>query len=153
MRATTFPWTAASACSTMNLAVLAFLSGGLLFLTSTAVVALQLNGITSKLWWIALAAVALCHAGMGFLAMRGDEAFARGQRGTGAFCLAASLAITAAASVAAALAAIWFPIALSPGVAFVLIAASISVGGVVLAAALGDPRRGFVRGPNSHGRQ
>jgi hypothetical protein len=132
----------------MNPAALAFASGALLFLTSTAVVSLGLSGADSPLWWGVLAAVASCHGGMGFLAMGGAEAAARGRRSLVAFCATTSALVTTAASALAALVASLFPIALGRGVALVLLAASVSAGCALLAVVLADYFKGSSNSSN-----
>jgi hypothetical protein len=140
---TLYPTATAPVLLPMNLAALAFLSGALLFVTSTAVVALQLSELTSQLWWAGLGAVAVCHAMMGFLAMRGPDALAQGHRAIAVFCLATSFSISAAIAAVAALAATLFPIALTPGVAMAILAASVGAGVVFLTVGVGlsDARR------------
>lgn len=125
----------------MNNPTMAFASGALLFLTSSAVHSLQASEAASRLWWAALIVVAACHAVLGFSAIGGAEAFQRRQWGTAVICAVTSAAITAIASAAAILAAVSFPIAMGRATAVVLIAASAVIASAAVVVAIAQPLR------------
>ncbi|HVY42197.1 MAG TPA: hypothetical protein VG966_04150 [Hyphomicrobiaceae bacterium] len=125
----------------MNNPTLAFASGALLFLTSSAIDSLQASEAASRIWWAALVVVAACHAVLGFSAIGGGEAFQRRQWGAAAICAAISTVISIVASVAAILVADSFPIAMGRATAVVLIAASIAIASAAAAVAVAQPLR------------
>jgi hypothetical protein len=111
----------------MGFAVVALASGATLYVASVAAFSLH-AGSASALWWLAVAAVALCHAGSGFLALRGGGAASA----TGA---AISLGITGIISVAALLLVFRFPIHLPKGAAMLLLGVCAVTGAGILAVA------------------
>jgi len=115
----------------MIFALVAVLSGAALYAACVAAVALQAGG-ASALWWLAVAAVALCHAGSGLLAM---SARAAGQGFASATSPAISLGITGIVLAAALLLVFRFPIHVSQEAAMLLLGACVVVGAMVLAVA------------------
>lgn len=115
----------------MIFALVAVLSGAALYAACVAAAALQAGG-ASALWWLAVVAVALCHAGSGLLAMNAPAA---GQGIASATGSAVSLGITGIVLAAALLLVFRFPIRLPPGTAMLLLGACVVVGAMVLAVA------------------
>lgn len=115
----------------MRFALVAFLSGAALYAACVAAAALQASG-ASGLWWVAVAIVALCHAGAGLLTIDLRAA------GRGAASLAApavSLGITGIVLIAALLLVLRFPMQLAQGTAMLLLGGCVMVAATVLAVA------------------
>ena len=117
----------------MGFGLVALASGATLYVAFVAAFSLH-DGGASALWWLAVAAVALCHAASGFLTMGvGGAASATG--------VTISLGITGIISVAALLLVFRFPIHLPKGAAILLLGVCVVTGaGIVAVAYL---RRGF----------
>ena len=130
----------------MHPGFVAFASGGLLYITSAAMSSLQVSGEIRGLAWLGVAAVAFCHAALGFLAI-GDRAEASRSPQTLFICGAASILMTTLVFAAAITAVSLFPLALSPNAALVLVALSVLASAVALILTAGRAWRG----PNRQG--
>ena len=130
------PWNA----DRMGSALAALLSGAVLYVACVAALSLHVGG-ASSLWWCAVAAVALCHAGSGFLTMGRGVASSVASVAASATGGAISLGITGIVSVVALLLVFRFPIHLSPGTAMLTLGACVGVGAIILAIAFS--RRNF----------
>lgn len=115
----------------MAFALVAFGSGAAVYVGCVAVLSLQATGASST-WWLAVAVAAVCHAASGFLAMAGNRAATGAGYATEAVT---SLGITGIVLVAALLLVYRFPIHLTPGVAKLVLAASLGTAASVLALA------------------
>jgi len=119
----------------MGAALVALLWGAVLYLACVAALALHAGG-ASPLWWLAVAFVALCHAGSGFLTMGRGLANAAASIAASATGAAISLGITGIVSAAALLLVFRFPIELAPDTAGLLLGACVVAGATVVAVAL-----------------
>jgi hypothetical protein len=111
----------------MGFGLVALASGATLYAACVAALSLHAGG-ASALWWLAAAAVALCHAASGYLTMRIGGAAAA----TGATI---SLGITGIISVAALLLVFRFPIHLPNGAAILLLSVCAMTGACLVTVA------------------
>jgi hypothetical protein len=125
----------------MHPGVLAFASGGLLYVASAAVSSIQGSGDIKGLAWLGVAAVALCHAALGFFAI-GDQREASGSAQMLFLRVATSIVMTSLAFAAAIVAVSLFPLALAPNVALSLVALSVLASIVALTLTAGRAWRG-----------
>lgn len=121
----------------MHPGFLAFASGGLLYVASAAMGSVQASGVVRGLAWLAVAAVVLCHAGLGFFAIGDRRAEAVPSTGIFVVRAAASLLMTVVALTAAFLAVVLFPISMAPNMALSLVALSALASAVALTLAAG----------------
>ena len=126
----------------MHPGLLAFASGGFLYIASAAVGSLHGPSEIQGLAWLGVAAVALCHAGLGFFAI-GDLRPAAPLPSTGILVgrAVASLLMTALALAIATAAVSLFPLSMTPGVALTLVAVSVLASAVALTLTVGRLRR------------
>jgi hypothetical protein len=127
----------------MHPGLLAFASGGLLYVASAAVSSIQLSGQIKGLAWLGVAVVALCHAGLGFFAIRNHSPAPWSNR-VFALRLLASVLVTALALTAAVVAAWLFPLSLAPSIALMLVALSVLASAVALTVIAGRVWRGMI---------
>ncbi len=120
----------------MHPGLLALVSGGLLYIASAAVGAMQASGTVSALAWLGVAAVALCHAAQGYLVIGGQSAVSQ-SFGTIVFRVGASVLTTALILAAAIIAVSLFPLPLDPNVAWGLVALSVLASVLALRLAAG----------------
>lgn len=124
----------------MHPGLLAFASGGFLYIASAAVGSLPGASEIKGLAWLGVVAVALCHAGLGFFAI-GDLRPDLPSTGMVVGQVVASLLMTALALVAAIAAASLFPLSIRPDVALTLVAVSVLASAVSLTLTVGRSRR------------
>jgi hypothetical protein len=120
---------------------LALVSGGLLYIASAAVGAIQASGHAGGLAWLGVAAVALCHAVQGYLVI-GDQSGGSQTIRTIALRAGVSGVMTALALAAAITAVSFFPLPLAPSSAFVLVVLSVLASAVALTLTAGRSWRG-----------
>lgn len=126
----------------MHPGLLAFASGGFLYIASAAMGSLHGASEIKGLAWLGVAAVALCHAGLGFFAisdLRPAEPLPSTSIVVGR--VVASLLMTALALVAATAAASLFPLPITADVALTLVAVSVLASAVTLTLTVGRSRR------------
>ena len=124
----------------MHPGLLAFASGGLLYVASAAVNSIQMSGHIKGVAWLGVAAVALCHAGLGFLVIRNHSQAPWSNR-VFALRILVSVLLTALALAAAVVAASLFPLPMAPSMALFLIALSVLASAVALTVIAGRVRR------------
>jgi hypothetical protein len=123
----------------MPLAILAFVFGVLLFLMSTATLALEAQTLSFP--WLAWLVLVVLHAAAGFLVLGGPSAYAEGRWGVAAGSAGASLAATTIAAAAALHLAGACHLAMSSDMAMLTIASALAAGLVGVAAAVLHSRR------------
>lgn len=116
----------------MHPGLLAFASGGLLYIASAAVNAIQTSGAIKGSAWLGVAVVALCHAGLGFFAIN-DHSEAPPSAGGFALRVAVSALLTALALAAAVVVHALFPLPMAPDIALILVALTVVASAVALA--------------------
>jgi hypothetical protein len=126
----------------MHPGLLAFASGGLLYVASAAVNSIQMSGQIKGLAWLGVAAVALCHAGLGFLVIRNHSQASWSNR-MFALRILVSVLLTALALAAAVVAASLFPLPMAPSMALLLVALSVLASAIALTVIAGRVRRGM----------
>jgi hypothetical protein len=126
----------------MHPGLLAFASGGLLYVASAAVSSIQMSGQIKGLAWLGVAAVALCHAGLGFFAAR-KQSQAPWSNRVFALQFLVSFLVTALALTAAVAAASLFPLSMAPSIALILVVLSVLASAVALTVVAGRVWRGM----------
>lgn len=112
----------------MHVAILAFIFGVLLFFMSAAGVALEHSAASSGIAGLAFLALALLHAGSGFLALGGASAYTQARHGSVALYLATSAVSTVIAGLAAIRLAAHYGIAMSQHTAIFVVVATLAIG-------------------------
>ena len=108
----------------MHPGLLAFASGGLLYIASAAVSAMQITGGAKASAWLAVAAVALCHVALGFLVI-GPRSDATGSDRSPFVRVAVSFLMTTLALAAAMGVVVVFPLPVSSDMALILVTLSV----------------------------
>lgn len=119
---------------------MAFASGGFLYVASAAVGSLPGASEIKGVAWLGVAAVALCHAGIGFFVI-GDLRPTPPPTGMPISRVVASLLMTALVLVAATVAASLIPLSIKPPVALTLVAMSVLASAVTLTLTVCRSRR------------
>jgi hypothetical protein len=101
----------------VQLTILALIFGAALYLTNAAVVSLGASVTGSSLWWLAVAPIMLMHAGSGYWALGGADDYKNNYRRAALTCAVWSVVVTLGATALASVAALKFPLSLSPEVA------------------------------------
>lgn len=112
----------------MQLAILAFVFGLLLFLMSAATLALEPVSELPSIWRLALLLLAGLHATAGFLAIGGALAYAQARWGDVARAAAAGIGATVVATLAAFYLATKVRLGLSPSTAISIVIVSLAAG-------------------------
>ena len=125
----------------MQLAILAFVFGVLLFLMSAAVLALEPVSASPRIWRLALLLLAGLHAAAGFLAIGGAVAGAQARWGAVARAAAAATSATVVATIAAFYLAAKARLGLSPSAATGIVIATLAAGSISAALVIFQARR------------
>jgi hypothetical protein len=112
----------------MQLAILAFVFGVLLFLMSAAALALEPVSESPNIWRLALLLLASLHALAGFVAIGGVPAYAEARWGSVAVAAAAAVGATAVATIVAFRLAAQVRLGLSQGAATSIVFATLAAG-------------------------
>ncbi|MFM9846598.1 MAG: hypothetical protein ACKVP3_05500 [Hyphomicrobiaceae bacterium] len=115
----------------MHPGLLAFASGGLLYIASAAVSAMQATGGAKASAWLAVAAVAFCHAALGCLVI-GQRSDVTGSDRSPFLRVVASILMTALALATAMGVVVLFPLPVSPDMALILVTLSVVASAVAL---------------------
>jgi hypothetical protein len=114
----------------MQLSILAFVFGVLLFLMSAAALALEPMAEPAGIWRLALLLLAALHAASGFVAIGGATACAEGRWSIAAGCATAGAATTIVATVAAFQLAARYQFVFSRGAAIFIVIVTLAAGTV-----------------------
>jgi hypothetical protein len=105
----------------MQFMILGLILGAALYLANAAVASLGPSVPGPSIWWLSVAPIMLMHAGSGYCAIGGANFYKRNCRRAALACLAASAVITLATTALAAVAALRFPLSLSPMMAIFML--------------------------------
>jgi hypothetical protein len=105
----------------MQFMILAVILGAALYLANAAIVSLGPNVTGPSSWWLAVTPIMLMHAGSGYWALGGADFYKRNCLRPALACFAASVVIMLATNAFAAVAALMFPLSLSPRMAIVMV--------------------------------
>jgi hypothetical protein len=125
----------------MQLAILAFVFGVLLFLMSAATLALESASESPRIWRLALLLLAGLHAAAGFLAIGGAVACAQARWGAVARAAAAGVSATVVATIAAFYLATKVRLGLSPSAATGIVITTLAAGSISAALVMFQARR------------
>jgi hypothetical protein len=128
----------------MHPGFLALISGGLIYIASAAVGAMQASGEVSALAWLGIAAVAVCHAAQGFFVI-GDRAAVSQSIRTIFLRAGASALMTELVLAAAVIAVSFFPLPLARTTALSLVVVSVLASALVLTVTAGRSWRSLGR--------
>ena len=128
----------------MHPGFLALISGGLIYIASAAVGAMQASGEVGILAWLGVAAVALCHAAQGFFVI-GDRSAVSHSIRTTFFRAGASALMTALVLAVAMTAVSFFPLPFARTTALSLVVVSVLASALVLTMTAGRSWRSFGR--------
>ena len=112
----------------MQLAILAFVFGVLLFLMSAATLVLESVSVSPRIWRLALMLLAGLHAASGFVAIGGADAYAQARWSAAARAAAAVTSATVVATFAAFYLASKVRLGLSPSAAISIVIATLAAG-------------------------
>jgi hypothetical protein len=125
----------------MQLAILAFVFGVLLFLMSAAALALEPVSQSPNIWRLALLLLASLHAAAGFVAIGGAPAYGEARWGSVAIAAAAAVGATAVATIVAFRLAAQVRLGLSQNAATSIVFATLAAGCVSAALVMMHARR------------
>jgi hypothetical protein len=98
----------------VQLTILAFIFGATLYLANAAVVSLSASVTGFSIWWFAVTPIMLMHAASGYWAFGGAYYYKENYRRAALTCIAASVSVTLGTTALASVAALKFPLSLSP---------------------------------------
>ena len=128
----------------MHPSFLALISGGLIYIASAAVGAMQASGEVGVLAWLGVAAVALCHAAQGFFVIGDRSAVSQSIRTT-LFRAGASALMTVLVLAVAITAVAFFPLPFARTTALSLVVVSVLASALVLTVTAGRSWRSLGR--------